>query len=64
MKNRSKLKRISTVEVRLCSQYNISCSSTQMSLTVKQDVAEQVLCFAKSKSITGQNIVIDCGLSV
>lgn len=29
-----------------------------------EDVAEQVLCFAKSKSITGTNAVIDAGSSL
>lgn len=28
------------------------------------DVAEQVLCFARSKGITGVNAVIDAGLSL
>ena len=33
-------------------------------LATVDDVAEQVLCFAKSKSITGTNAVIDAGLSL
>lgn len=29
-----------------------------------EDVAEQVKCLALSKSITGQNVVIDCGIAI
>jgi len=29
-----------------------------------EDVAEQVLCFAKSKSVTGSNAIIDAGWSL
>lgn len=29
-----------------------------------EDVAEQVKCLVMSKSITGQNIVIDCGIAI
>lgn len=33
-------------------------------LATVDDVAEQVLCFARSKSVTGTNAVIDGGLSL
>jgi hypothetical protein len=29
-----------------------------------EDVAEQVLCFAKSKTVTGSNAIIDAGISL
>lgn len=29
-----------------------------------QDVADQIVLFAKSKSVTGTNAVIDCGFSI
>jgi hypothetical protein len=33
-------------------------------LAAVEDVAEQVLTFVKNKSVTGQNIVLDGGLSL
>lgn len=33
-------------------------------LATVEDVAEQVLCFARSRSVTGANAVIDGGLSI
>lgn len=29
-----------------------------------EDVADQVKCLVMSKSITGQNIVVDCGIAI
>jgi hypothetical protein len=33
-------------------------------LATVEDVAEQVLCFAKSRSVTGVNAVIDGGMAL
>ena len=33
-------------------------------LATPEDVAEQVLCFVKSKSVTGVNAIIDSGMSL
>lgn len=33
-------------------------------LVTPEEVAEQVLCFVKSKSVTGANAVLDAGMSL
>lgn len=33
-------------------------------LVTVQEVAQQVLCFIKSKSVTGANAILDAGLSL
>jgi hypothetical protein len=56
----TKLKRFATVEVSdpLASLLRFTCADKH------QDVADQVRLLALSKSITGQNIVIDSGTSL
>ena len=38
--------------------------SALKSLATPEDVAEQVKTLVLSKSITGQNVVIDCGIAI
>lgn len=56
------LKRLPTVEVRLfCST---SSAISKFHTHFLQDVADQIVLFAKSRSITGTNALIDCGFSL
>jgi len=42
-----------------------SLAKTQLKkFATVEDVAEQVLCFAKSRSVTGANAIIDAGWSL
>jgi hypothetical protein len=52
----TKLKQFAKVEVRYSRQ------EPREMLMTQQDVAAQVLCFARSKTMTGTNAVIDAGL--
>ena len=59
-KEATKLKRFATVEVS-CPEFRLAvfaCANND------QDVADQVRLLALSKSMTGQNIVIDSGTSL
>lgn len=38
--------------------------SVLKALATPEDVAEQVKCLAMSNSITGQNVIIDCGIAI
>lgn len=56
--SQTKLKRIATVEV--CTML----LSFKQSADKLKDVAEQVLCLAKLRSVTGQNVVLDGGYTL
>jgi hypothetical protein len=69
---KTQLKKFATVEVSIPSLYfSYSCVrslNTYLRQTVRtdftKDVAEQVLCFVKSQTVTGSNAVIDAGWSL
>lgn len=64
MIERTKLKRLATVDVGLPMSIARSTSCDLLTEFLNQDVAEQVLCFVKSKSVTGVNAVIDGGMAL
>lgn len=63
MKGRTELKRLATVEVSRRLPPYATLPDTHADVA-KQDVAEQVLCFARSRSVTGVNAVIDGGMAL
>lgn len=60
-KSKAVLKRLATVEVRSTFIRRFSLRRWAGSSHNLQDVAQQILCFAHSQSVTGQNAVIDAG---